>query len=218
MTPVAFTVVGTEGDDTGKRAGIPLSAVILATIAAAIVTGLFISFVLDAGDDEATPTALSLQPGDPLGGIPTGEDPSGAAAPDFDFEALAVAGADDGDEVAFSTYRHGRPLVLNFFGSWCAPCVQEMPDLEAVSQELIDDVVFLGLAERDTPEDALAIVERTGVTYDIGNDPGGDVLAAYQGLAMPTTVFIAADGTITSLYSGALTADDLRSRIEAELL
>ena len=155
----------------------------------------------------------------PSAGIPTGEDPSGTAAPDFDFEALHLQGVDDGGRgellgptgtaarsSSTSSVRGARPVSRR-----CLTC-------EAVSQELIDDVVFLGLAENDTREDALEIVERTGVTYDIGNDPGGDILASYEGLAMPTTVFIAADGTITSLHSGALTAEDLRSRIEAELL
>jgi thiol-disulfide isomerase/thioredoxin len=167
--------------------------------------------------DEPNPHTLSLRPGEPGGGIPTGEDPSGSAAPSFSFEALDVEGVDSGDDIDFADYRDGRPLVLNFFGSWCAPCVREMPDLEAVSQDLSGDVVFLGLAERESSEDSLEIVETTGVTYDIGRDPGGDILTAFEGLAMPTTVFIAADGTITSVHSGALTADDLRERIEAEL-
>jgi thiol-disulfide isomerase/thioredoxin len=213
--------VADEGEGKRRRTGIPLSAVILATIAAALVTTLFVTVVLDAGEadeaSEANPETLLLQPGDPGEGIPTGEDPSGTPAPDFDFEALALDGIDGGDEINFAAYQDGRPVVLNFFGSWCAPCVREMPDLEAVSQDLSGDVVFLGLAERESSEDSLEIVETTGVTYDIGRDPGGDILTAFEGLAMPTTVFIAADGTITSVHSGALTADDLRERIEAEL-
>jgi thiol-disulfide isomerase/thioredoxin len=212
-------VVGTDGDDAGRRTGVPLAAVVLATVAAALATALFVNVVLDfSGDDEPNPRTLTLSPGDPVGGIPTGEDPSGTAAPDFSFEALAVEGTRDGDEVDFADYRDGRPAVLNFFGSWCVPCIREMPDLEAVSRATSGQVVFLGLAENDRREDALGIVRRTGVTYDIGNDPRGDILAAYQGLAMPTTAFIAADGTITSLHSGALSADDLQARIDEELL
>jgi thiol-disulfide isomerase/thioredoxin len=129
-----------------------------------------------------------------------------------------VTGRDPGDVVGFDDYRAGRPAVVNFFASWCAPCVQEMPDFEVAHQEFGDDVAFVGLAERESAQDSLGIVETTGVTYDIGRDPGGDVLTAFQGLAMPTTVFIDADGTITSLHSGALSTADLRRRIKAELL
>ena len=196
---------------------VPLAAVVLATVAAALAAALVVSILTDGSDDEPAPDTLSLQPGAPSGGIASGVDLSGTRAPDFDFEPLRVAGADGSDDLDFAEYRDGRPMVLNFFGSWCAPCVQEMPDLQSVSQEVADEVVFLGLAERDTVEDALEIVDRTGVTYDIGRDPGGDILTAFEGLAMPTTVFIAADGTITSVHSGALTAGDLRARIAEEL-
>jgi thiol-disulfide isomerase/thioredoxin len=161
---------------------------------------------------------VTLQQGDPGGGVPTGADPSGTAAPEFSFEALDVAGYRAGDDIDFAELRAGRPAVVNFFASWCAPCVQEMPDFEDVHREYGDVVAFVGLAERESAEDSLEIVASTGVTYDIGRDPGGDVLAAFQGLAMPTTVFIAADGTITSLHSGALSAGDLRRTVEAQLL
>ena len=192
---------------------------ILATVAAALVTALFVTVVLDAGGSEQPdPQTLSLQPGEPGAGIPTGEDPSGTAAPEFVFEALDVEGVERGDDVDFVDYRGGRPAVVNFFASWCAPCVQEMPDFENVHRQLDDAVSFIGLAERESAQDSLEIVESTGVTYDIGRDPGGDILTSFQGLAMPTTVFIAADGTITSVHSGALTAADLRERIESELL
>ena len=212
--------MATEDDERPTRREIPLAAVILATVAAALATALFVTVVLDIGgsDDGDQVKTISLQPGEPGGGIPTGQDLSGTPAPDFEFEALSLAAAEAGADVDFAAYRDSRPVVLNFFGSWCTPCVREMPDLDAVSQEMGDDVVFLGLAERESAADSLEIVETTGVTYDIGRDPGGDILTSFQGLAMPTTVFIGADGTITSLHSGALTAADLRARIRNELL
>jgi thiol-disulfide isomerase/thioredoxin len=210
----------TEPDDPTEGAPartVPLSAVVLATVAATLATALVVS-LLTGGDERPTAETVTLQEGAPAGGIASGIDLSGAQAPDFDFEPLRVAAADGDRAIDFADYRAGRPMVLNFFGSWCAPCIREMPDLQSVSQELATEVVFLGLAERDTVEDALRIVDRTGVTYDIGRDPGGDILTAFEGLAMPTTVLIAADGTITSVHSGALTADELRTRIGDELL
>src|SRR5213079_103304 len=61
----------------------------------------------------------------------------------------------------------GVPTVINFFASTCTPCVSEMPALEKVHQKLGDKVQILGLAMRDDKEDALGIVRRTGVTYDV---------------------------------------------------
>jgi thiol-disulfide isomerase/thioredoxin len=194
--------------------------VLLATVAAALATALVVSLLVD-GDEQQEPAGdvITLQTGDPEGGFPTGQDLSGTQAPEVDVEALRIDGVDAGEDIALTAHRDGRPMVLNFFGSWCAPCVQEMPDLQSVSREFAAaDVVFLGLAERDSVDDALTIVDRTGVTYEIGRDPGGAILTAFEGLAMPITVFIAADGTITSVHSGALSAADLRSRINAELL
>lgn len=206
-----------EPTEHPRPRSVPLAAVVLATVAATLAAALVVSVLTRDDDGEPGPETLSLEPGDPSGGIASGIDLSGTQAPDFEFEPLRVAGAEGSDDLDFADHRAGRPMIVNFFGSWCAPCVQEMPDLQSVSEEMAGEVVFLGLAERDTVEDALEIVDRTGVTYDIGRDPGGDILTAFEGLAMPTTVFIAADGTITSVHSGALSADDLRTRIAREL-
>ena len=110
------------------------------------------------------------------------------------------------------------PVVVNFFASWCPSCIAEMPDFEAVSQSFDGDVQFVGLAMQDRPESAEALVAETGVTYEVGADPNGDIFAQMGGLGMPTTVFIDADGVITSVHSGQLTADSLTDKINDELL
>ena len=90
--------------------------------------------------------------------------------------------------------------------------------MEEAHQELGDQVQFLGLSENETADDARDIVEQTRVTYDIGRDPDGQVLAAFDGLAMPTTVLVDAEGTITSLHSGPIDRDELLDRVRRELL
>ena len=77
----------------------------------------------------------------------------------------------DGTEATFADYL-GTPLVVNFFASWCAPCVREMPDLRRPStSEMGDQVAFLGMNNQDRAADGEAIAEKTGVTYDLAHDP-----------------------------------------------
>jgi thiol-disulfide isomerase/thioredoxin len=118
----------------------------------------------------------------------------------------------DDEVVALSSLR-GRPVLVNFFASTCTPCIEEMPDLEAVYQELGDQVSFLGLALQDRPEDALELIQRTGVTYPTAQDKDGSVISALGGAVLPTTVVLDADLQIVALHSGKLDADGLRQLI-----
>jgi thiol-disulfide isomerase/thioredoxin len=117
------------------------------------------------------------------------------------------------DEVVALSSLQGGPVLVNFFASTCTPCIEEMPDLEAVHQELGDQVTFLGLALQDRPEDALDLIERTGVTYRTAQDKDGSVINALGGAVLPTTVLLDADLQIVSLHSGKLDADGLRRLI-----
>lgn len=120
----------------------------------------------------------------------------------------------DGETVRLADLR-GQPLVLNFFASWCPPCLAEMPDFEAVHQEVAGDVAFLGAAmQDDSRELALGVVEQTGVTYDLAWDPAGDLFRAFGGFNMPTTVFIDADGRFIQRHNGILSIDQLRTAVE----
>lgn len=107
----------------------------------------------------------------------------------------------------------GKPMVVNFFASWCAACVREMPAFEQVHLELADQVSFVGLAVADKRADAERIIESTGVTYTIGDDPNGEFMDAFGGLGNPTTVILAANGAIVDVHTGELTADELRDRL-----
>jgi len=123
----------------------------------------------------------------------------------------------EGAEVALSSLQ-GRPVLVNFFASTCVPCVTEMPALEEVHKQLGDQVTFLGLAaEGDRPEDALALVERTKVTYRTARDADASVITALGGAVLPTTVLLDADGSVVKVHSGKLDADALRSLLADEL-
>jgi cytochrome c biogenesis protein CcmG, thiol:disulfide interchange protein DsbE len=113
----------------------------------------------------------------------------------------------------------GTPVVINFWASWCPACVAEMPDFAEVDAELEGRVVFLGLnmQELSLPA-ALDLIDRTGVEYTMAHDRDGSIYRMFGGIAMPTTVFINADGTVARVHAGVLFADDLRSIIDADLL
>lgn len=123
----------------------------------------------------------------------------------------------DGTPMALSDLPDG-PVVLNFFASWCPTCIAEMPDFETVYQNFAGEVNFLGLATQDRVENAVQLVEETGVTYQVGNDQNGDVFALFGGLGMPTTVFLDADHVVTSVHTGVLDVDSLTDAINSELL
>lgn len=123
----------------------------------------------------------------------------------------------DGSTGSFADYR-GRPLVVNFWAAWCAPCIHEMPRFEEVHQELGDRVAFLGINTRDNPDSAANIVEETGVTYDLARDPEGELFRSFEVRAMPNTVFVAPDGEILGAHAGAMSRDALEERIRELLL
>ena len=123
----------------------------------------------------------------------------------------------DGDEVSFDDHI-GTPLVVNFFAEWCVNCITEMPEFQTVSQEFLGEVEFIGISIDKGSAAALDLVDATGVTYDVGWDPSEQLYAHFRGLSMPTTAFVDADGTITRVWSGVLSADALREKINEEIL
>ena len=132
--------------------------------------------------------------------------PAGEPAPDVTFSLF------DGSQATLADYR-GQPLVLNFWASWCPACVAEMPSFQEVHEAVGAEVRFLGLDVQDTRGAADAFVEQSGVTYLLGEDPDGAILATFDGIAMPTTIFIDEAGNVVERHSGAIFEDDLRQKI-----
>lgn len=122
----------------------------------------------------------------------------------------------DGEELSLADLR-GRPVVVNFWASWCPACIAEMPDFERVHQAFGDDVVFVGIAVTDDHDDSVRFAEETGVTYHLVEDEPGDFYRAYDGIAMPTTVFLTPEGELSERFSGVLTEDSLTDKINGLL-
>jgi thiol-disulfide isomerase/thioredoxin len=125
--------------------------------------------------------------------------------------SLAVLGEDATvDTVSW----RGRPTVVNFWATWCAFCVEEMPAFQAVSAALGDQVRFVGVDREDRVKEALELARRTGVTYDLVEDPDGAFFRAVGGRGMPTTLFVDADGAILYAHAGPLTQRRLQELID----
>ena len=152
----------------------------------------------------AVGAAVSYEPGD--GALVRAGDPRPARSfevPDLRDPAATIALRD------FA----GRPVILNFWASWCVPCRREMPAFQAVHQRLGDRVAFVGLNHQDNREAALDLLDKTGVTYPSGFDPRGKVATAYDLIGMPTTVLITADGRVFGKRTGEMKRDELEAAI-----
>lgn len=107
----------------------------------------------------------------------------------------------------------GKILIVNVWGSWCAPCRSEAPELVAASKELGDDVAFLGVNTRDLdPAPALAFERSFGLTYPSIYDPNGQLLLNFGQLppkAIPSTLVIDTDGKVAARVLGEVNASTL---------
>jgi thiol-disulfide isomerase/thioredoxin len=128
-------------------------------------------------------------------------------------KSLELTALDGGAVSRVGDVLTGKPVVLNLFASWCTGCITEMPAFERVYQDLGDDVTFVGLALRNPPDDARALVEQTGVTYPTYTDEADEAFEMFGVVALPTTVFLDADGTVRDIHLEIFTEDQLRAEI-----
>jgi thiol-disulfide isomerase/thioredoxin len=156
----------------------------------------------DGGSDTTSGPVVTV----PLEPDPGEVDPTRAAFTEF--------GSDE--PVGLATLQ-GKPVVVNFFASYCVPCITEMPDFEEVHQQVGDQVTFLGLAVADRQDEATDLVAQTGVTYRTASDSQSEVITALGGTMLPTTVLLDAAGEVVSVHPGALDADELRELLDEEL-
>jgi thiol-disulfide isomerase/thioredoxin len=147
--------------------------------------------------------------GTPAGNvIPAGER---AGAPEF--AGTLLGGGDfSSSELA------GHVAVLNFWGSWCAPCRVETPEFQQVYTEVADSgVQFLGLNVKDTEQLAGAFVASKAITFPSLFDPKGEVALAfrdYPANAIPSTIVLDRAGRVAAVYTGEVRPDDLRTVLQ----
>jgi thiol-disulfide isomerase/thioredoxin len=150
-----------------------------------------------------------------VAGTPSGEvipEAERATAPEFSGTLL---GGGDFD----STDLTGDVAVLNFWGSWCAPCRVETPEFQEVYADVRDDgVQFVGLNVKETSEQfALAFVDRFGIEFPSVYDPRGEVALAfrdYPANAIPSTIVLDREYRVAAVYTGEVSQEDLRQVLE----
>lgn len=132
-------------------------------------------------------------------------------APDFTVYDAA------GDPVSLSDFR-GKPVVVNFWASWCGPCQGEMPDFEEKYLALGDEVVFLMVnmtdGGRETLESARSFIEAQGYTFPVYYDMDGMAAATYAVYSIPSSYFIDAEGNAVAYAMGAIDGATLQKGID----
>ena len=109
----------------------------------------------------------------------------------------------------------GKPIVMNFWASWCSPCQGEMPEFEKLYLEMGDEVVFLmiNLTGSDNYTDALNFIRQTGYQFPVYYDKRGEASSRYRISSIPVTYFIDAEGNLKSRFIGAMNEEMLRTYI-----
>jgi peroxiredoxin len=131
----------------------------------------------------------------------------GEPAPDFELASLS------GQTVRLSD-RRGKPVLLNFWATWCGPCKLEMPAIQERFDQHQADFSVLAI-DFDEPEaDVRRFAEQLGLTFDILLDPGAKVQDLYRVRGYPTTFLVDADGIIRIHHIGLMTEDQLDSYLE----
>ncbi len=119
-------------------------------------------------------------------------------APPFTLELF------DGEELELASAQ-GRPIVINFWASWCAPCRIEAPALEKAWRSFRDeDVLYVGIDIQDTDEAGRTHVDEFGITYPNGRDKDGRISVDYGVIGIPTTFFISKEGVVERRWVGEI--------------
>lgn len=121
----------------------------------------------------------------------------------------------NGKAVKVSDYI-GKPVVLNFWASWCGPCQSEMPDFQKTYEELGGEVQFLmvnATGGRETVDSAKAFIEKAGYTFPVFYDTNEEACIAYGISSLPTTYFIDAEGRGVARATGAISKELLMKGI-----
>jgi len=166
-----------------------------------------------------TPDQLAVQEPQPqsetadAGKTPGAEEAEPELIPAPDFTVYDA----DGNEARLSDYI-GKPIVLNFWASWCGPCQMEMPDFHEKYLELGEEISFLMVnmtdGSRETVSTASDFIAKNSYTFPVFYDTATDAAMTYGVYSLPTTYFISAEGYAIAQATGAIDAQTLQRGID----
>lgn len=192
-----------KGRGNGRRPLARIGGVILIGLAAVLL--IFSSRLFGKSDASETtwaqvPLFGSAQEIGPSGGLLQ----AGDAARDFVLNDI------NGNPVRLSDLQ-GRPVILNFWATWCAPCRVEMPDLQAAyNQHQADGLVILALNREESAETVSAFFyDEMDLTFTPLLDEAGDVARLYNVANYPTSFFVDRDGVVTAVHLGLMTESQI---------
>ncbi len=196
----------------------PATIALILAGAVALVALLFVLFVPlgpvepagDAGASAGPPGGASA--GASVDSIVVGGHPLlGKAAPDIDLLTI------DGEPVKLSALR-GRPVLVNFWATWCPPCREEFPLMvDAYAEHADDGLEILGVMHQDFADGARDFAADMGATWPILDDPQDAAYGDYLVVGMPTSFFIDADGVVRAFSLGGFSEDGLAAQLESIL-
>lgn len=144
-------------------------------------------------------------------GTQAAEENTKQAVPDFTVYDL------DGNAHKLSDFR-GKPVILNFWATWCGYCQVEMPDFDEKFKEYGDDIHFIMLnvtdGTRETMETASAFIAENGYSFPVYYDTDLDATLSYKTSSLPVTYLLDADGNFVARKQGMMTAETLQRGID----
>ena len=126
--------------------------------------------------------------------------------------AFALREVGTGQTIDLAQFK-GKPVIINFWATWCGPCWEEHPVLVANARMLQPNVQFLGVVFDDTEEKILGFLQQRGSSYPTVVDQAGKTAIAYGIGGVPETYFVDANGVIRAKYSGPMSSDILQENL-----
>jgi thiol-disulfide isomerase/thioredoxin len=183
--------------------------VILSLVFILLMAGAYVLYQNLSGTVDGNQLIVATQPSSTT--APTDTTEPLLLAPDF------VVYDENGNEVHLYDYI-GKPIVLNFWASWCGPCKMEMPDFNERYLQLGDEIHFLMInmtdGARETISIASAFIAEQGYQFPVFYDTTGSAAMTYGAYSLPTTFFIDAQGHAIAQAVGAIDADTLQQGID----
>jgi peroxiredoxin len=165
----------------------------IALLLGGLSLGLLMGYLIIRGSGSPSNTELASRNAAPAKGLPIA-----------DFELMTLTG----DMVKLSQFR-GQPVVINFWGTWCPPCKNEMPLLQSTYEAHQPELVILAVNVNDAVGSVERFVEEMSLTFPILLDETGSVRMQFQVRGYPTTYFVDGDGVLREQFIGELNQEQI---------